>query len=379
MIGRAYGRFTLRTVLLVATLAGMAAELSAAPAGARPVERVAATETTLSLGPLEAVPGMQSGLPAGAFGIAVLGKLGNDLYLFGSQSETTGALAGVWRYRSGSWSKLGETRLEFGNGAGADYNRLAPYGAVEFNGRLYVGDRRAGNLYELLLTPAGEFVDVVVAATVGHEDVFPGPIWLGRLILGTFGAYSTGENPGIYAYDGSTVQQLLELTSLGNAGYVTSIVQFGNDLWVSGINASATLSQVWKINSKLRATLQYSGPNDYRLVTSNSRLFAVGTRFAYPYETHQFNRWNGNSFIPISTEVGPFLMIGSIGAVDIDGTLLDLTYYNGIFGLSGQTLRQVVPGMPAMGAAMSVTVHQGYLWIASNQPVGLYRVRIGGA
>ena len=169
---------------------------------------------SLAVGPLEAVPGMQSGLPPAQFGVAVLGTLGKDLYLFGSQAETTGAIKGVWRYRQGTWTKLGETRMDLIG----DYNRLAAYGAVEYQGHLYIGDRRLGNLYKLILNPDGSFQSVVVAAKVGNEDVFPGPVWHGKLVLGTFGAYSTGENAGVYTYDGTAVTKRLDLSALGTLG-----------------------------------------------------------------------------------------------------------------------------------------------------------------
>lgn len=358
--------------LLTVTAASTVALAPVPPAEAGP----ARGSTSLSIGPVEAVPGMQSGLPEGAFGIAVLGTLGSDLYLFGSQSETTGNIAGVWRYRAGVWAKIGETSLNLGMGAGADYNRLAPYGAVEYQGHLYVGDRRAGNLYELLLNADGSFQDVAVATKVGNEDVFPGPIWNGKLTLGTFGAYVTGENAGVYTYDGTTVTKLLDLTALGNAGYVTSMVQYGPDLWVTGVNATASLSQVWNIDADLKSTLMYSGSPDYRLVTQGKDLYAVRTTFAFPYETHAIAKWHGNRFETISAEGPRFLMIGSIGGISLGGTILDLCYYNGIYALNGSTLQQVVPGMPTMGAPLSVKVFDGYLWIASNQPVGLYRAKV---
>ncbi|MGH9281123.1 MAG: hypothetical protein ACRD12_23940 [Acidimicrobiales bacterium] len=363
--------------MLFGALLGMGAltfgPVPAAEAAHRPARSAA---TALPIGPVEAVPTMQSGLPSGASGVAVLGTLGSDLYLFGSQSETTGNIAGVWRYRAGVWTKIGETSARVGYGIGADYNRLAPYGAVEYQGNLYVGDRRIGNLYRLVLNPDGSFRDVVVAAKVGNEDVLPGPVWRGRLALGTFGAYGTGENAGVYAYDGTTVTKLLDLTGLGNAGFVTSMVVYGNDLWVTGINAAASLSQVWRIDPSLRATLMHSGPVDYRLVTHGRDLYAVRTTFAFPYETHAIVRWSGNRFVTVSGEIGLFLAIGSLGGISLGGTILDLCYYNGIYALHGTALQPVVPGMPTMGAPMSVKLHQGYLWIASNQPVGLYRAAV---
>lgn len=364
-------------LLLPATVAGMLILVPPALAGAKPAASAGPSASpSLTVGPLEAVPGMQSGLPTAQSGAVVLGTLGNDLYLFGSQSETTGAISGVWRYRSGAWTKIGETRLNFGNGAGADYNRLGPYGAVEYQGHLYIGDRRVGNLYELLLNPDGSFQDVVVAAKVGNEDVFPGPVWNGKLVLGTFGAYSTGENAGVYTYDGATVTKRLDLAALGNAAQVTSIVTYGQELWVSAVNSTASLSQVWKFDKHFQPTLVYSGPEDYRLVTSGKDLFAVRSKYAFPYETHYFAKWDGSHFVQVSQEIGPFLMIGSIGSISLNGALLDLCYYNGIYSFSGGTIQQLVPGMPAMGAPVSVKVFGGYLWIASNQPIGLYRVRI---
>ena len=369
-------RPVIRLLLLPAVVAGMLTLAAPAPVSAKSGPSPTPSPSSTTLGPLEVVPGMQSGLPPGAFGVTVLGTLGNDLYLFGSQSETTGAIKGVWRYRSGTWTKLGETRLDLGMGAGADYNQLAPYGAVEYKGNLYIGDRRGGNLYKLVLNPDGTFQDVVVAAKVGNEDVFPGPVWMGQLVLGSFGAYSTGENAGVYTYAGVTVSKRLDLTALGNAGYVTSIVTYGQELWVTGINATASLSQVWKFDKQFEPTLVYSGPENYRLVTSGKDLFAVRSIFAFPYETHYFARWDGSRFSQISPEVGPFLMIGSIGAISLNGLLLDLCYYNGIYGFTGGTMKQLVPGMPEMGAPMSVKVYGGYLWIASNQPIGLYRVKI---
>lgn len=355
--------------LTLATLFVPSADARAAP-GPSPASK------SITVGSLEAVPGMQSGLPTGAFGIAVLGTLGNDLYLFGSQSETTGALEGIWRYRSGVWTKLGETRLEFGNGAGADYNRLAPYGAVEYQGTLYIGDRRTGDLYKLVLNADGSFQDVVAVGKVGNEDVFPGPVWRGQLVLGTFGAYSTGEDPAVYTYDGTSVTKRSALTDLGNAGYVTSIAIHNDELWVSGVNSSATLSQVWKFDSNYNSLLMYSGVDDNRLVTSDRQLFAVRTKWAFPYETHSFAKWDGTRFLQTSAEFGPFPMIGSLGAINVQGTLLDLSYYNGVYAFRDGVVEQVIPGMPAMGAPMSVKVFQGYLWIASNQPVGLYRVKL---
>lgn len=365
-----------RRVFVGLVIAALVPAMAAiAPTAAIAAPRVA-TSPSLSVGTVEAVPGMQSGLPDGAFGVAVLGTLGTDLYLFGSQGETTGNIAGVWRYRDGVWTKIGETSLNLSLGGGADYNRLAPYGAVEYQGHLYIGDRRTGELFELLLNPDGSFQDVVVAARIGNEDTFPGPVWNGRLAVGTFGAYITGENAGVYTYDGTGVTKLLDLAQLGNAGWVTSMVQYGNDLWVSGVNATNTLSQVWKIDSNLRPTLMYSGSVDYRLVMRGKDLYAVKTTFAFPYETHAIAKWQGARFVDVSAPAGPLWWIGSLGGISLGGTILDLTYYNGIYALSGSTLQQVVPGMPTMGASMSVKVFGGYLWIASNQPIGLYRAKV---
>lgn len=362
-----------RLVTVVTVSAAVASVLFAlsAPVGALSASGAAASRTIATNGPLEAVPGMQSGLPASASASAVLGTLGSDLYLFGSQAETAGAIKGVWRYRSGNWTKLGEARLDL------DYNRLAMYGAVEYKGSLYVGDRHTGNLYKLVLNADGSFQDVVSLAKVGGEDVFPGPIWNGNMVLGTFGSYWTGENSGLYTYDGAAVSKRFDFSDLGNASLVTSIVPFGNDIWVTGINSTATLSQVWKFDRSYKASLIYSGPLDHRLVTSGRRLFAIASVFSYPLETHYFTEWQGNGFVKISNEIGPFGMIGSIGAIDLNGTLLDLCYYNGIYSYRAGTLEQMVPGMPEMGAPGSVEFHDGYLWISSNQPVGLYRMKIG--
>lgn len=359
--------FLLPTIVAGALTVGTPAAGAKSPPSSGPTPSASSTN-----GPLEAVPGMQSGLPIGAFGVAVLGTLGSDLYLFGSQGETTGAIKGVWRYRSGSWTKLGEASR------GLDYNRLAMYGAVEYQGNLYIGDRRSGNLYRLVLNADGSFQDVVSAAKVGNEDVFPGPVWNGNMVLGTFGAYHTGENAGLYTYDGATVTKRFDFRALGNAGMVTSIVPHGNDIWVTGVNATNTLSQVWKFDKSFRATLLSSGPADYRLVTSGRSLFAIRTVFAFPYETHSFVKWERNQFVKVSNETGPFLWIGSIGAIALNGELLDLCYYNGIYSYSpGGNLQQMVPGMPDMGAPLSVEFHDGYLWMATNQPIGLYRMKIG--
>ena len=364
-----------RLVAGVGTTLAAVATLMCLPtvaAVAAPPKVGASSPTVPANGPLEAVPGMQSGLPAGDAGIAVLGTLGSDLYLFGSQAQTTGALKGVWRYRSGAWTKLGEASADL------DYNQLAMYGAVEYQGSLYIGDRRQGNLYKLVLNVDGSFNDVVSVAKVGNEDVFPGPVLNGKMVLGTFGAYHTGENAGLYSYDGSNVVKQFEFGALGNAGWVTSIVRYGQDVWVTGIDATATLSQVWKFDPSWRATLMYSGSADYRLVTSGSSLFAVRTSYAFPYETHSFARWEGKRFVKVSEETGLFLAIGSIGAVALNGLLLDLCYYNGIYAYDGRrALQQMVPGMPEMGAPLSVKLHDGYFWIASSQPIGLYRMKIG--
>ena len=120
----------------------------------------------------------------------------------------------------------------------------------------------------------------------------------------------------------------------------------------------------------------YSGVEDHRLTTSGGNLYSVRGKYAYPYETHYFAKWDGNRFAQISEEYGFTQFPALIGAMSVNGALLDLSHYNGIYGLSGNTVKKLVPGMPAMGAPFSVKQYGGYLWIASNQPVGLYRVKI---
>jgi|SRR5215211_202848 len=102
------------------------------------------------------------------FSKVFLGTLGDDLYMFGSAGESAGGMRGVWRYRDGRWTQLASLASE-------DFNGLLAYGAVAYKGKLYVGDRRAGNLYRLDLTCSGDFSALTPAAKGWLRRRLPGP------------------------------------------------------------------------------------------------------------------------------------------------------------------------------------------------------------
>src|SRR5690606_12886956 len=196
-----------------------------------------------------------SGLGDNAFGVAVLGVRGNDLYLFGSSGESVGAMAGVHRWNGSGWDRLYE-------GDGEDFNQIATYGAVPYKGKLYVGDRRRGRLRRLDLDSNGDFValtDVGGEGFVGTEDVFLGPVWKGYLWLGTYGNKFNPdlglEPPGVYRFDGSKVEQVLRLEDIGVGGEVRSLIVYQGQLWVAASNEAMDLCELWVIDADGDATL----------------------------------------------------------------------------------------------------------------------------
>ena len=320
---------------------------------------------------VEPVPTMDSGLPDSAFSICVLGTLGTDLYLFGSQGESAGYLAGVHRYRNGLWTKLGVASQPI------DFNQIASYGAREYNGNLYVGDRRAGNLYRLVLD-GDSFRDVVPVAKVGGEDVFPGPIWQGQLMLGTFGRPWNPlhlRNPGVYAYNG-VVTRILDLTSMGAGGEVRSLIPHGDFLWVAAKNLTDTAYEVWRIDSSFASTRLYRGGTGYLLATDGIDLFGCAdakTKLLFPTQP-RWSVWRENGFVPISPIFSPGHNFAT-GAMSLGTALLYFDYYEGTWAYRPEEPTKLSTSPPRVTSAI---VHDGYLWMTSNQPVRLYRMVLTG-
>lgn len=330
-----------------------------------------AREAFAMSGPVEPVPTMDSGLPESVFSVCVLGTLGSDLYLFGSQAESAGHLAGVHRYRDGVWTKLGVASRPI------DYNRISTYGAREYNGNLYVGDRRVGNLYRLVLD-GDTFRDVVEVAKVGGEDVFPGPVWAGQLMLGTFGRpwdLLHRLNPGVYAYDGSVVTHVLDLASIGSGGEVRSLIPYGDFLWVAAKNQTDNAYEVWRIDSSFTSERVYRGGTGYLLATDGTDLFGCtdaksGLLFSSRPRWHV---WRDSAFAPITPVFSPAGMNFANGAMAIGASLLYFDHYEGIWTYRPDGPSRLSPSPPRVTSAI---IHDGYLWMTSNQPVRLYRMAL---
>ncbi len=327
---------------------------------------------------------LDSGLSSGSAGACFLGVLAGELYLFGSAGEAAGAMKGVWRYRNGAWTQLSALGTQ-------DFNGLGVYGASEYQGKLHAGDRRSGQLRRLDLYSNGSFNALTDAATVGGEDVFPGPVLWGKLYIGTFGnAFNEAAPfvpPGVYTYDGTTVSQVLSLTTIGISGFVLSLVPFDGGLWVSAVNEARTLCEVWAISSSGGSRLMYSGATIYRMANFNGELVAVS---AAASDGVTFSVWNGDGFVAGTTLAGGHIDTMPVGPlIGVRDTLYYLDYYKGIATFSWDTAKWDYLGAfrnasgaqaaPYLGGPTSIKESDGYLWVVTNQPVKLYRKKLGVA
>jgi hypothetical protein len=315
---------------------------------------------------------MDSGLSAGTFAKAVLGTLNGDLYLFGSALESTGAMKGVWRYRNGSWLQLNAL-------AAQDFNRLAVYGAVEYKNKLYVGDRHSGKLYRLDLHATNLAADGGPAFTaltdlgsnfVGKEDVFPGPVLWGKLYLGTFGFTGGGPiSPGLYTYDGTSVVQVADFTGSGVGGQVTSMVPYDGELWVTVINSTATTCEIWAFDQAGNARpVQASGTPVMQLANWNGELVGVVGGSA----TSKFVVWTGQAFDDL-TPTTSLLQFASNPEIYVYGDeLWALNGGDGFIKWSWDSFYHDVTW-----ATESIKASDGYIWRVTNQPVQLWRKKIG--
>lgn len=308
-----------------------------------------------------------SGLARSRFSVVVLGQLGGDLYLFGSQVESAGALAGVFRYRDGVLTSVGTV-------TGQDYNRFLDHGAVEFNGGLMIGDRHGGKLYRMDLDQNG-LATVQQVAQVGGEDVFPGPLLWGRLWLGTFGRTGASPlNPGAYSYDGTIVTLTHEFVLTGSGGQVLSLVEFEGKLWASTREAAGDVGRVWSSDDGYTWTREYSGTPYYLTVWHNELL---GCKAAVHVSTNlpQFSVWH-DGWVDVGPRFGQGSNLG--GIVPVGNEILAFDYYEGVYAYGGGLISSL-PGLGVFagdGGVVSVAIYDDYLWVTTSQPVRLYRRKL---
>jgi hypothetical protein len=185
-----------------------------------------------------------SGLGDAAFAKAFLAERGGVPFVIGSSGESAGALAGVQSYDESTdrWTVLGTPS------PGQDYNGIFGWGHRTFLGHIYSGDRRGGRLYRHSFNQFGVYTGSAQIALVGTEDVFCGPVFGGKLWLGTF----TGNtHPGAYTWDGTNVA-LVQLFSDfpvnfgGNDNLVCGIAVWRGYIWF-GVKGSVGIPQTYQL------------------------------------------------------------------------------------------------------------------------------------
>lgn len=343
-------------------------------------------------GAVVAVPGMTAGAGWDAGAVVILGVLGDDLYLIGSQADPVvagvgaGALAGVWRRRDGVWTSLGTApRLQtlppgFTGAAIHNYNRLEEFGAVAFNGALYLGDRHQGKLYRLDLNLDGSLSGINVVGQVGNEDIFLHPSFGGRMPMGTFGAIGMpADMPKLYSLDrAGVVAQIASFDTIGNQGYVNSIAAHGGYLWIHVINVDGSYGEMWRMASDWSPpVLMWSGARNHKLVSNGSSLFAVEWRDVASVVDARWVVWRDGAWVAITDGIGavgnatsdpPFIKaVWAIG-----DKLYCASHYYGIFELAGQKV-SVVSGAPPR--VQCIARHDDRTWIMGVTPVTLYEMR----
>lgn len=312
------------------------------------------------------------------FAFSVLGVLGGDLYMFGSQGESAQQNAGVWRRRAGvpRWNKLGDASRPL------DYNRFANAGATAYQGRLYLGDRRVGQLFRLDLDPFGidpndggpAFVDVTpVLVLPSHEDVFVGPAWNERLMIGTFGRDVGGEVtnglPGLYSFDGETATLVQEFTEMGMGGYVLSIQPVNKDLYVSVVAADRVHGELWRVDQDSVATRVWSGDRAYWLAERDARL--VGLRACFDGQSTLPHLATWDDELADWTDVTPeFSAPGrNDGIRRVGHELLIYAHSDGVWSQRAGDPPRKIASKPRVA---STAVYAGSLVVTGNQPPSLY-------
>lgn len=308
-----------------------------------------------------------SGLPEGDFAEMVLGVLGRDLYLFGSEAESAGSLAGVHRIRNGAIRRLGLT-------GGNDYNAIAGFGAVAYEGHLYAGDRHAGKLYRLVLGEDGGYASCASVATApSNEDVFPCLQRWGRLWLGSYGR-DQDSHAHLMTWDGASIASVIEFADLGGGAEVLGMAVHGGLLWATAATKDGSVGQTWTVAQDGTTTMVDDGDLPLAITTFGGEV--VGCR-AYKLMSDPGPRlyaWRDGAWEALT---GDLLTNrgGYVGLLAVGDTLYVSHYYDGLSTWDGSDF---VPISAAPPRVRSMVAHRGVLWMAGGQPSAVYAMSLDG-
>lgn len=326
--------------------------MSHRPGGGPPYDGVITAELT------EATAGV---------GKLVLGTLGDDLYVWGNADAPNTGLKGIRRLKksAAAWETLTTTVTpgthQFSGNDG--------YGAVEYKGKLYCGTTSGGRLFRLNLNADGSFASITLLnLAAGNEDVHPGPVLWGQLILGTYGANE--RVPEVYRWDGSAGTATLVVGSdfVGTGGLCASMVPYQGRLWVS-IVKEGTGCEIYAIAPDWSAQLMYQGSQCWRFADVNGELVGWRTEGAAPLAVFRDGVWVNITAGDAVT--GPHFAVGD--------ELFGFDYYNGPYRYRYDAVETGPLTLPVNGNGHVYPLFwNGALWWSSQQTSQtLYRLPIG--
>lgn len=316
---------------------------------------------------------LDSGLTDADNAVVLLGKLDGEPYMIGSALESAGDMAGVWRFRDGTWSQLDPL-------VDQDFNGFMGENAVEFQGKLYVGDRHHGRLHRLDLTESGDFEALTEVASLGVEDIKLGRVFGARLWAGNFGF----PDVGVYKYDGQNVYKPLGFPDARAAAEITSMAVWRQRLWVTLLDSDGStatnVTEIWAVSAAGTAEKMLTLPGDSVngfICEWRGDLYVL--RADGTLNEAKISRWHDDGLEDLATISVPTAPEAWHGIIGIGNRLRAEHVLQGAYYLENGTLGQEPTGEngtvggETFGAVNALLYHDGYLYATTSAPIKLWR------